>query len=819
MFKNYLKIALRNLIKYKGYSFINIVGLAIGMACCILILLYVQDELSYDRYHQNADRIFRVERAGVFQGTEYHTANTAHPYGAALVRDYPEIQERARFRQIELPIRDTQAQFIDTEMFFSDASLFDVFSFSLKSGDAKTALSRPSSVVLTEAMARKFLGDPEPIGKTLRVAWNDSLLSLEVTGILDELPQNSHFRSDIFISYETLNALLGRQTAVWLSNNIYTYVLLADGADVAALENKFPQFIEKYMGATVRQVLGPDADISTMIQLKLKPITDIHLHSDLENEIEANGSMATVYIFSIIALVILLIASINFMNLATARSARRAKEVGLRKVVGASRSLLIRQFIGESLWLSFLALLLAILLAEFALPAYNAFTLKELRIDYFGNTQIILGFLGIMFLVGVLGGLYPALFLSAFQPAQVLKGALATGKGNRSSFMREGLVVLQFSVSIALIISTFVVSDQLEFVKNKRLGFDKKQVVIMPIPDMAARGKLELIKAELLRHAGILKVASCSRYPGSAGFNDTIWRRFGSEGEDFRDIKHFRVDSDFLQTIGTDLVAGRFFANEHATDASNGIILNEEAVAEFGWSSAEKAVGQGIEYPVDIQPVKYGKAEVVGVVSNFHFRSLHQKVQPLIMHMGLTTNMGSSGYLAAKVSPGNISETLDFMENTWHEFSPNYPFEYFFLDAHFDSQYRAEQRMQEIFSLFATLAIFVGCLGLLGLASFMAEQRTKEIGIRKVLGATEVSIVKLLSTEFVRLVAIANLVGWPIAYWAMGKWLQNFAYHTTMGLQTFLFAGAMALGIAVLTVSFQSIKAALSNPVHALHYE
>ena len=815
MFKNYVTVAVRNLLKYKGYSFINILGLAIGMACCILILLFVQDELSYDQYHEKAEQIYRLERIGIFQGMDYHTPVTAHPYGPTMVADFPEIRQKVRLWVVDLNVRDSNMQFSEEEVYFADANLFDVFSFKLKLGDPAAALQTPSSIVITEAMAERYLGEKAPLGQTLNLTWGDSLMAFKVTGILEDIPHNSHFHTDFFASYSSLDILLAEQMNIWLSNGIITYLLLNEGTDLAALEAKFPPFVEKYMGKQVRQFLGPEADITAMIKLKLFPMLDIHLHSDLEHELEANGSITTVYIFFAIAFLILVIAAINFMNLSTARSARRAKEVGLRKVVGAERKFLVMQFLGESVLISLIALALGVLLAELALPAYNAFTLKTLSISYMDNPQGVLVFAGLVLLVGVVGGLYPAFFLSAFQPITVLKGTFSKTSG-KSSFLREGLVVLQFGISVVLIVSTLIVSDQLDFVSKKRLGFNKEQVVVLPILDDAIREKLDVVRTELRRNPNVLNVAASARYPGSSGFSDTIWRRAGSTGEDFVVIQQFQIDEGFLPTMGMELAHGRNFSQEFETDRE-GVILNEAAVAELGWQSPSEAIDNSVEVPRSATPDDYRRAPVIGVVKNFHFKSLRQKIEPLVLHMGIVDR--GVNFVSARISQNDIPETLAFIKDTWTRFSPNYPFEYFFLDERFDSQYRAEQRMQTIFGTFTGLAIFVACLGLLGLASFTAEQRTKEIGIRKVLGASESSIVILMSRQFLRLVVVAFVMAAPLAWYLMSRWLEDFAYRTNMSWQSFVISGLIVTAIALVTVSFQAVKAAVANPVDALQYE
>ncbi|MFH1853391.1 MAG: ABC transporter permease [Candidatus Neomarinimicrobiota bacterium] len=817
MIANYLKIAYRNIFRNKGYSLINITGLAIGIACFILIMLYVQDELSYDRYHERADRIYRLERKGVFNGLEFHTFITAHPMAPALVADFPEIAAGVRFYNTDLMVRNWNHQFFEEEIFFTDSEVFQVFDFPLLSGDPSVALREPNSIVITPEMARKYFGSDDVLGKTLEIQWEDQQLAFNVTGILQKMPANSHFHAGFLASYATLPGLIGEQLEIWVNNNISTYLLLTEGATPEDLYPKFPDFIRKYMGDIIRKILGPEVDVATIFSFELRPITAIHLHSNLQFELEPSGSIAMVYTFSAIALFMLLIAAINFMNLATARSARRAREVGIRKVVGANRKSLVAQFLGESLLLAYLAALLAVLAVALILSTYNAFILKELTIGIDSNPLFYPGLFAIVTLVGLLAGSYPALFLSAYQPVQVLKGSVISARGGRTSRLRQGLVILQFAISIALILGTLVVSHQLDFLQNKRLGFTKEQVVVLNIQDNALRSKVEMLKTELKQDSRVISVAGSSRVPGNRGFSDTVFRGEDSPEGDVKDMTVIRIDQDFLPTMEIDLLAGRNFARDFAEDWKTGIILNELAAREFGWNTPQEALGKIVYSIKEIDPPVYLNNKVVGITDNFHFKSLHHKVEPLLLHSGQV--WGDLQYLSVRIGAADIAGTLEFLKNQWQRISPDYPFDYFFLDENFGQQYQAEQRTRTIFRYFTAMTIFIACLGLLGLASFTTEQRTKEIGIRKTLGASVPGLTTMLCREFVILVVLANLIALPAGWYLMSRWLESFAYRMTIGVGIYVTAALIAVTIALVTVIFQAFKAALSNPVNALKYE
>lgn len=812
-----MKITIRNIWRQKGYSFINIAGLAIGIACFVLILLFIQDELSYDSYHEKADRIYRLERQGFFNGQDYRTFITAHPTAPAIVADYPEVEAGVRIWDVDLNVRNWNNQFIEETIFFTDQELFDVFDFGLTSGDRLSALTEPNSIVITESMANKYFNGIDVIGKPLKVQWEDSEIVFNVTGILKPMPANSHFHAEFLASYSTLRPLMGERLDVWVSNSISTYLMLRPEADPEQLTAKFPDMVTKYMGDVVRSLLGPEADVTSIFQFTLRPLTEIHLHSDLQFEIEPSGSIATVITFTAIALFMILIAVINFMNLATARSARRAREVGIRKVVGANRKQLIGQFLGESLILTYFAALVALLIVWLTLPSFNAFTLKELSIGWSSNLYFYPGLFLLATVVGFLSGTYPAFFLSSYRPVKVLKGGTVSVRGRRTSRLRQGLVILQFAISIALIFSTLAVSRQLSYFQKKDLGFNKERVVVIPIRDNTIQDRIETVKSELLKQPQVISAGASSRVPGSHGFSDTVFRGEGSPEGDMVVITIITVDQDFLPGLEVDILAGRNFSREFPSDWEDAVIINELAAEKLGWKSADEAVGKIIYSIEEVDPPTYSEKKVVGVTSSFHIKSLHHDLEPLLMHTGHV--YGNLEFLSVRISGDDISGTLAFMKEKWAEFSPGFPFDYFFLDENFENQYAAEIRMRTIFQYFTILTIFIACLGLLGLASFATEQRTKEIGIRKTLGASVTGITALLGREFVILVLLANLIALPTGHYLISRWLENFAYQADIGAAIYFAAALIALVIAVLTVSFQAVKAANANPVNALKYE
>jgi putative ABC transport system permease protein len=792
MIKNYMKIAFRNLIKHKAFSLINISGLAIGMACCLLIIIFVQDELSYDKFNARADRIYRMtseeNRRGVI--ANYPLVFSGVP--CALQNDYSEVLNFVRFDpRLNVLINSGDKKFYEERLFYADASVFEVFTFPLVKGDPDTALKEPYSIVLTEKMAEKYFGSGDPMSQTLMI---DNEHDYKITGILKKIPRNSHIKFDFLASMATLEAQDPRYGKLW-AWNCYSYLLLPEGFSYLDLEKKFPDFIRRHRGEKAVEAYT----------FSLQPLTSIHLHSHLAYEIEANGDIRYVYIFSAIAFFILLIACINFMNLSTARSANRAKEVGVRKVLGADRIRLTKQFLGESLFLSLTALPVAAALVELFLPAFNVMTGKELRIDYFGNSVVFIGLIGILLFVGIVSGSYPAFFLSTFRPSEVLKGKLRAGTG--SSLFRKVLVVVQFTISIILIAGTIIIYTQLDFIRNKKLGFDKEQVVVMPVSRSGIGQNFEAFKRELLQNPGIESVCGSTSLPSLLPTRSVFIPEGVEEGERLP-LRNVLVDYDFIKTFGMEIIEGRDFSRDFATDMKEAFIINETARKEFGWDSA---VGKRL---IDLDGPK---GHVVGVVKDFHFRSKHQKIEPLILSL-----LPSSRYVyfvSVKIKSSNLRDTLNFLKDRWQAFSPGWPFDYFFLDDNFDRLYKSEDRLRQVFLTFTFLAIFIACLGLFGLAAFSAEQRTKEIGIRKVLGATVSNILILISREFTKWILVANLIAWPIAYFAMHRWLQNFAYRVSIGWWVFIAAALLALGVALFTVGFQAVKAALANPSDALRYE
>ncbi len=817
MFKNYLLVALRNLRKHKGYSFINITGLAIGMAACILILLYVQDELSYDKFNEKIDRIYRVERTGNINGQEFQTSYMAHPYGPALKNDFPEVEQAVRLWNPDLMVRDHNLHFIEEKILFMDANVFEVFSFQLSEGAPPNALTEPNSIVLTEEMALKYLGDPNPIGKSLPIRWDQEVIDFRITGILEKIPSNSHFHTNFIASYTSLDALLGTERmGEWLSNSIRTYILLKPNVSPVDLEAKFPDFVDKYMGSTIRLIVGSEIDVNQLLQLRLRPLSDIHLRSGMGGELEPGGSIATVYAFSAIAVLTLIIACINFMNLATARSASRAKEVGLRKVVGAQRHRLIVQFIGESVVLALIALMLGLILVALLMAPFNAISAKEFSLGFLKSPLVLIELLVFAVLVGAFSGTYPAFYLSAFRPVAVLKKDSGAGRKSRSATLRIVLVVLQFCISITLIACTFIVNKQLQYVRHKELGFRKEQMVVIPIQDNRIPDKMDIIKERIKLHPAVQGVAATHRIPGE-GLGDTVFRREGSSEDDIIDTHVCRVDYDLFPVMDIRILAGRNFSRDFGDDPENSVILNETSMKSFGWLSPEEAVGKRLMYPYNVAPIEYKYLDIVGIVKDFHFTSLHNEILPILFHTGSV--WGYLNYVVVRTVGQDIPGTLDYLKNTWNEFSPDNPFDYYFLDENFDRQYRAEMRVQRIFTYFTGLTIFIACLGLFGLASFSAEQRTKEIGIRKVLGASTSGLTMLLSREFTKWVLVSNVVALPVAYYAMHKWLQNFAYRAEMGVWPFVFSAVLAFLIAILTVGYQALKAAMTNPAKTLKYE
>lgn len=799
MISNYFKIAIRNILRHKVHSFINVVGLAVGMACTTLILLWVHYELSFDHYHEKADRIYRLATYGAIGKMKGGYAVSNYIAGKTLAKDYPEVERSVRFQKIPFKtlIRYEDKQYFEDNIFMADDTVFSIFTFPLVKGDPQDVLKSAFSVVITEDLALKYFGDEDPIGRVIKT---DSQFDLTVTGVMKNVPPNSHFIFNALVSFETLRYVHeDYQKEIeedWLDHDNYTYLLLREAYDYRDLEQKFPAFIEKYMGETLKA-------LGAKVEYFLQPLTHIHLNPKLGHDMD-NGNLAYVYALSIIAIFVLFIACINFWNLSTARSASRAKEVSVRKALGAHRSSLVHQFFSETFLLSFVSFVISLGLVEIALPLFRSLTGSELSFNYIIMPRFILGYLGLVSFVAFVAGSYPAFFLSAFQPIKVLTGKCKAGAtGIR---IRSVLVTFQFTISIGLIIGSVISSSQLSYMKQKKLGFNKEQIVVIRIVGDSLRKMIRTVKAELISIPGIIEVAASSHVPGRV----SDWHAFVPQGHNLsqtRVMGKISINPDFIQTMGIQIVDGRNFSHDIISDRSESILINEAAARRYDWKNP---VGKTIRLLMNDT-----NKTVIGVVRDFHLRSLHHEIMPLYIDYDPTDFL----YISTKIKPDDVSITLNDLRKKWAEIAPGQPFDYFFLDESFDLQYRAEEKLDLILSYFTLLVILVACLGLFGLASFTAEQRTKEIGIRKALGATASSIVILLSKEFTKWVFLANIIAWPITYVAMNHWLQNFAYRIKIGLGTFIFAGVLALAIALLTVGYQAIKAARANPVKALRYE
>lgn len=810
MIKNYLKVALRNLWRNKTFSLINIIGLATGLACFMLIALYVADELSFDRYNEKADRIYRVNSDIRFGGTDLKMAVCSDPMGATLKKDYPQVEEFVRFYNSNgSKLVKKGNEFInEANVVHADSTLFNVFTLPAISGDTKSALNEPNTVVITESTAKKYFGTTDAVGKTIET--NDNTRTLyKVTAVIKDIPGNSHFNFDFIFSMDNVDYGWGN----FLSHNFQTYVLLKPGTDPKAFNKNFTQVIDKYLLPQAKQYM----QISSMeafektgnrLEYSLMPLTAIHLHSDRSVELGVNSNIQYVYIFSAVAIFILLIACVNFMNLSTARSANRAKEVGIRKVLGTERKALITQFLAESTFMAFMALILAVLLVWISVSYFNDMSDKSLVFADLFRPGFLLFLLLLPFVVGGLAGSYPAFFLSSFQPVHVLKGKI--NKGFRKNNLRSGLVVFQFFTSIVLIIGTIVVFRQLNYIQNKKIGFNKDQVIVINGTN-ALNSNTDAFKNEIAKMSGVKSASFAGYLPvsNSARSDNTFSTDAVMTEKNGFNMQVWNIDYDYIPTLGMEMLKGRNFSQDYGSDSS-GIIINETTAKLIGF---DNPVGKKL-YTSDGNGANNIVYTIVGVVKNFNYQSLRQNVGPLCFRLGY-----NKWATAFKVSATDVQGLVKNIESKWKTMAPGMPFSYEFLDESFDNMYRAEQRIGKLALSFAVLAILIACLGLFGLATYMAEQRTKEIGVRKVLGASVPDIVSMLSKDFVKLVLIAAIIAFPVAWLAMNKWLQEFAYRIDIGWWIFIIAGLSAILIALITVSFQAIKAAMANPVKALRSE
>lgn len=807
MIKNYFKVAMRSLLKNKFYSLLNITGLAIGIASCLMILLFVADELSYDTYYDNSENTYRLTMAGALNGSAFDLAVVGPSVGKALLDDYPEVIDFGRFRQRGSPfIRFGENIFKEEKFVWADHSIIDIFGINLVQGDPETALTAPRSLVMSETAAKKYFGNADPVGRIVEFG---TARDYKVTGVYKDIPDNTHFDFDVLGSMETLDEA---KQPIWLSMNFQTYVVLTPGADLEKMAAQFPAMLKKYIGPEVKQFMNMEWDQmeenGTNLAFGMQPVADIHLHSDLQAELDVNSDIDYVYIFSAVAFCILLIACINFMNLSTARSAHRAKEVGVRKVLGSLKAQLIYQFLAESILVSFISFVLAIGLAYILTPLFNDLADKTLSIP-FTNPVFIGVFFGGVVIVGLLAGSYPAFFLSAFQPVKVLKGSLSSGM--KSGALRSVLVVVQFCTSIFLVIGTLVILNQLDFIQNKNLGFEKDQVIIVNDAFLAA-GNVNALKTAIETFPEVKSASLSGFLPTPSNNNMNVFLKgIVPTQENQYLMSSWVVDYEYLETLGMEISAGRNFSRDFPSD-SLGVILNEAAVKEMGYEP-EEALGTTIGNFVNLEGGIQG-LKVVGVVKDFHYQSLRNKIAPLIMQLG-----NSSGLLNIKVNTDNYPALIDKLEDQWASLAPNQPFETSFLDVRFGRMYEAEQRLGKIFGVFATLTIIIACLGLFGLAAYTAENRIKEVGIRKVLGANVGQLVYLLSKDIGKLVVIAFIIGAPLAWYAMNTWLQGFEYRTSIGWTIFALTAGGSLMIALFTMSYQSVKAATGNPVKSLRSE
>lgn len=809
MIKNYLKSAWRNIARHKFISFINIFGLTIGITCCLLILTYIINETGYDKYNTNANRTYRVTR--IFysgNGVEsLHLSAVAPPFGPLLKSAFPEVQQMTRlYPNGTVILRYKEKLFNEENSFFADEHFFDIFSVDVTNGDKFTALNDPYTVMLTDKIAHKYFGDTDPINKTIIL--DNTKHEFKVTGIFKPFPVNAHIHPEILISFNTLKdtAMYGEKQLEtnYGNNSFYTFLLLPKGYNADNLRKRLPSFLDNYVHMPG---MAGNVKTSKFVTLTLQKLTDIHLRSHLDDELESNGDITRVYIFSVIALFILLIACINYMNLSTARSALRAKEIGIRKVIGAQRKEIIRQFLSESVLVTWIALLLAVILTSVLLPYIDKLSNLNLALSELYSWDILVALVALPFIIGLISGIYPALFMSSFKPVKVLKGVFKAGSGGVS--FRKVLVVTQFAISIILIVATTVVFQQLRYIQQKSLGFNKDHILTTAYNGDLDK-KYDSFRNDLLSIPGVKEAGRSSRIPSGRLLDEqgASVMQNGTLQQVKIDLKCLSTDYGFIPTFGMHMAAGRNFSRDYATDTSN-YILNETAVKMLGWGSPQNAIDKDMVYGGT-------KGKVIGVVKDFHFESLHQAIVPMIFYM---PPGGNYHRLSLKVGGNNIPATIAAIGDTWHRYLPDVPFDYGFLDQKFQQLYSSEQEQGSLFTIFSCIAIFIACLGLFGLSAFTITQRVKEIGVRKVLGASVPQIVTELSKDFLKLVIVAAVIAFPIAWYIMNKWLLDFASRIDIEWWVFVLAGIIALIIAFATISFQSIKAANANPVKSLRSE
>jgi putative ABC transport system permease protein len=796
MFKNYIKIAYRNIIKQPVYSVINITGLALGLACSMILILYIYSESNYDTFNLNADQIVRFTVDGTIGDRPFKGGISPLPLAEALKNDFPEVIASAKLNdEPKTSIIYNNSNIVLDNLFFADDDLSKIFTFEKITGEL--SINSPNTAIISEKAAAIYFKDKNPIGEVFQLDDNEKT-SIKIVGIFRNFPYESHFHPEFIVSYKSYYRYK-TEIKTWLGFNTHVYALLKDGYSSESLNKKMPDLVEKYMGKELREY-------GVRLNMGSQKLTDIHLNSnDFVNEIETAGSKSNIFIMLIIALFVILIASINFMNLSTARSSRRAKEVGIRKVLGAFKSNLVLQFLGESIFLSAIAFILALALVEIFMPIFNNLANREIEFSFINNFPMLLFFMVLTICIGIFAGLYPAFYLSSFEPIAVLKGNLKNNKS--ASFIRKSLVVLQFTISISLIIGTLIILSQLNFMTSKNLGFDKDQVLVIPLANATSIANYNALKQTLLNNSSISSVSAADFYPGNGGQNNSAFWAEGQTKEISKLIDRGDVSLNYFETLKIDLIYGRYFSDKFYTDTLQSVIINEAAALELGFT--ENPIGKKI-----YNASKENEHTIIGLVKNFHYRSLHEKIQPLIFYL-----QKNASNVLVKIKSENIDESIRFIENKFLEINPTSDFSYDFIDQKFAKYYTEDKRFSSIINTFTFLTIFIACLGLFGLASFMADQKMKEIGIRKILGASMTSIFSIFTSEFSKLILISILLSIPIAYFIMSKWLQNFAYQMEITAWPFVYAALLSILISMLTITYQALKAAKNNPIIALKYE
>jgi putative ABC transport system permease protein len=800
MLKNYFKIAFRNLLNQKFYSVINIVGFSIGISACILVALYIKHDLSYDKYHKNAVQIYRIGFSSKEESKTFYMAQSPALLGPTLKNIYPEIKKYSRiyFSERNL-IKVGNKKYYEDRISYADSTFFEIFSYDALVGNKAAFLKKANSIVLAESMAKKYFGDENPIGRLIEI---NNKYNYEVTGVIKDVPTNSHFKFDFLAAYSSLEKQpVGIYLPQWGATfGSYTYILTESGFNPKEFEKKAEFFFKTYTEMT-----------NVDWKIIATPLPDIHLNSHLDDEIEENSSISRIFILGSIALFILLLACINFINLSIARSSKRAAEIGVRKVLGAFKAQLIKQFLCESVLFSLVSFLISCVTIALVMPSFSNLVGTELGLDINNNWTTLLIIIPGVILVGVFAGLYPALIISSYQPIKVIKGINASGSGKRGiSFLRQSLVVLQFAISIILIAGTVIVNLQLKYLRNYNMGFDKEYMIVLPVHDRVG-STYKSIKSELRKIPGVLSATAGRGTPISNNNFGGDCKPNGVNNENGAfGIELNSVDYDYMNHFGVKFIAGRNFSEEFSTDFPNAMVINEKMVKSLGFKNPQDAIGKS--YFISLNGFV---PEIIGVIKDFNSSSLHNEIKSQVFMV----NPGWFKEYIIKVKSGNISSTINNVKELWAKFFPQYPFEYKFLDESIDKMYKSEERYSQVISTFSVVALFIACLGLLGLTSFVTELRKKEIGIRKVLGASITNIIQIISGEFAILVIVANIIAWPVAFYFMNRWLQDFAYRINISWWIFILSGGIALMIALITVSYQAIKAATANPIESLRYE